>query len=395
MLKEFSLHSGMMGLIAALVGFASSFAVVVQGLLASGASPEQAASGLMCLSIAMGMCGIYMSVKTKMPIAAAWSTPGAALLVSVGAIKGGFAVAVGAFVMTALLIMSTGLVRPLNRWVGLLPSSIANAMLAGVLINFCFAPIKALVLSPWQALPIVVIFSLVALVKRIYAVPAALLALIGVAINAGFFSGDSLTHITQQVLAPPLFTLPEFTLQGFITISVPLFLITMASQNMPGLAVLKVNGFKPQSNSLFTATGLGSLLSALFGGHAINLAAITAALCAGEDAHADAQRRYWSAIICGATYIIMGLLAGVITAALALVPNILINALAGIALIGAFTAAIAAAFLNADTRNASAVTFLITAAGVPIAGVTGAFWGVLVGCLMVMGQGFLRKKGFV
>ncbi len=167
MLKEFSLHTGLMGLIAALVGFASSFAVVIQGLIASGASPEQAASGLMCLSIAMGVCGIYMSLKTKMPIAAAWSTPGAALLVSVGAIKGGFAVAVGAFVMTALLIMSTGLVRPLNRWVGLLPSSIANAMLAGVLINFCFAPIKALVQSPCQALPKVVIFSLVALVKRI------------------------------------------------------------------------------------------------------------------------------------------------------------------------------------------------------------------------------------
>jgi benzoate membrane transport protein len=183
---------------------------------------------------------------------------------------------------------------------------------------------------------------------------------------------------------------PVFSFPGLVSIALPLFIVTMASQNIPGIAVLKVNDYDPKPGRLFAVTGLFSLLSAPFGGHAVNLAAITAAMCAGQDAHADPARRYWAAVVAGLVYIVLGLLAGVVTAFVALAPPILIEAVAGLALVGAFSGSAMAAFQRTDTREAAAITFLITASGVTFAGISGAFWGLVAGGLMLAMQRFVQ-----
>lgn len=391
MLKDFSVQSLFMGCLTAFVGFASSFAVVLQGLKAVGATDFEAASGLMALSVSMGLCAIVLSAVTRLPVSIAWSTPGAALLATTGVIEGGFPAAVGAFIICAVLIIIAGLFKPLGRAVASIPTPLANAMLSGVIIGLCFAPIKAIGFNPALGLPIILAWIVVGAFKRLFAVPAALLAFVlvmifGVDIPAGAF--DSIS----QSLKPPMeFVSPVFNLQAVISIALPLFIVTMASQNIPGIAVLKVNHYNPHPGPLFATTGFFTLLSAPFGGHAVNLAAITAAMCAGEDAHADPKRRYWAAIIGGVGYVILGLLAGVVTAFVALAPPILIQAVAGLALVGAFSGSAVAAFKEPETREAAAITFLITASGLSFGGISGAFWGLLAGGLMMALTHFVKR----
>jgi benzoate membrane transport protein len=381
MLKDISPQAFLMGLLTAFVGFASSFAVVLQGLKGVGATDAQAASGLMALSISMGLCAIVLSSATRLPVSIAWSTPGAALLATAGAVEGGFAGAVGAFIVCAVLIVIAGLFRPLGRAVASIPAPLANAMLAGVLVNLCYAPVKAVAFNPAFGLPIVMAWLLVGAWKRLYAVPAALVAFVlvlafGVRIPEGALAAwaGSLGPTVEPVM-------PVFALSDLVSVALPLFIVTMASQNIPGIAVLKVNGYEPTPGPLFATTGLFSLFSAPFGGHAVNLAAITAAMCAGEDAHPDPKRRYWAAIIAGIAYVIFGLLAGAVTGFVGLAPPILIQAVAGLALIGAFSGSAFAALREPETREAAAVTFLVTAAGVTFLGISGAFWGLLAGGL--------------
>ncbi len=383
MLKDLSPQSFFMGCLTAFVGFASSFAVVLQGLKAVGATDYQAASGLMALSVSMGLCAIVLSAWTRLPVSIAWSTPGAALLVSSGTVEGGFPAAVGAFLICGILLVIAGLFRPLGKAVAAIPAPLANAMLSGVILGLCFAPFKAIAFDPMLGMPILVAWAVMLMVKRLFAVPAALLAfvlvmMLGVDLPEGAFSAWS------SSLAPPLeLVFPVFTLPALVSIALPLFIVTMASQNIPGIAVLKVNQFDPQPGPLFATTGLFSLFSAPFGGHAVNLAAITAAMCAGEDAHRDPARRYWAAIIGGVGYVVLGLLAGAVTAFVSLAPPVLIQAVAGLALIGAFSGSAVAAFKEPETREAAAVTFLITASGVSFAGISGAFWGLVAGGLMM------------
>jgi benzoate membrane transport protein len=383
MLKDLSPQSFFMGCLTAFVGFASSFAVVLQGLKGVGATDYEAASGIMALSVAMGLCAIVLSLWTRLPVSIAWSTPGAALLVTAGVPEGGFAVAVGAFLVSGVLIVVAGLFRPLGRAVAAIPAPLANAMLSGVIIGLCFAPFKAIAFSPALGLPILVAWAIVAAFKRLYAVPAALIAFVAVmAFGVELPEGALATWASS--LAPPVeFVLPQFTLPSLVSIALPLFIVTMASQNIPGIAVLKVNHYNPNPGPLFAVTGIFSLLSAPFGGHAVNLAAITAAMCAGEDAHPDPKKRYWAAIIAGIGYVILGLAAGAVTAFVSLAPPILIQAVAGLALIGAFSGSAVAAFKDVETREAAAVTFLITASGISILGISGAFWGLVAGVLML------------
>lgn len=370
-----SLQAAGAGLLAAFVGFASSFAVVVQGLLGIGASPAEAASGLMALSLAMGVCGIYLSLRTHLPVSVAWSTPGAALLATTGAVEGGFAAAVGAFLVCGLLILAAGLWKPLGRWVALIPPALANAMLAGVLLTFCLAPVRAVAEGPLLTLPVILAWALAWRFRRLYAIPAALLAAV-VMIAAT----TELPALDAAALLPrPVLVVPDLSLAAVVGIALPLFIVTMASQNIPGVAVLRANGYTPAPGPLFAVTGLFSLLAAPFGGHAVNLAAITAALCAGEDAHPDPARRYWAAVVCGLAYIAFGLLAGAITAFVAAVPAYLILAVAGLALLGAFAAALTEALAVAEDRLAAAVTFLVTASGLAFLGIGSAFWGLLAG----------------
>lgn len=391
MLKDLSPQAFFMGLLTAFVGFASSFAVVLQGLKAIGASDAQAASGLMALSISMGLCAIVLSLATRLPVSIAWSTPGAALLASAGAVAGGFAASVGAFIACALLIVIAGLFKPLGRAVAAIPAPLANAMLAGVLVGLCYAPVKAVSFNPAFGLPIVLAWLAVAAWKRLYAVPAALVAFVGV-LAFGVEIPEGAIASWSRSLGPTVeFVMPEFHLASIISLGLPLFIVTMASQNIPGIAVLKVNHYEPNPGPLFATTGLFSLFSAPFGGHAVNLAAITAAMCAGEDAHPDPKRRYWAAIIAGVGYVVFGLLAGAVTGFVALAPPVLIQAVAGLALVGAFSGSAFAALKEPDSREAAAITFIVTASGVTFGGISGAFWGLLAGGL-AMGLARAAKR---
>ncbi len=261
---------------------------------------------------------------------------------------GGFPAVVGAFLATALLIILAGLWRPLGRWVEAIPPALANAMLAGVLLTFCLAPVRAVAEEPAIALPIIAAWALVWKLNRLFAVPAALLVTIGIVVWA-----TDLSVLAGTSLKPVLILVqPEFSVQAMVGVALPLFIVTMASQNIPGLAVLHTNGYRPTAGPLFSKTGVFSILSAPFGGHAVNLAAITAALCAGEDAHPDPARRYWSAVV------------------------------AGLALLGAFVAALSAAMAEPDDRIATAITFLVTASGLTFWGVGSVFWGLLAGLAM-------------
>jgi benzoate membrane transport protein len=372
---DLSLPAFAAGWLAAFVGFASSFAVIVQGLIAVGASQAEAASGLMALSISMGLCAVFLSLRTRLPISIAWSTPGAALLASTALPEGGFPVAVGAFLVTGLLIVIAGFWKPLGRAVAAIPAPLANAMLAGVLLGLCLAPVRAVAESPVHGLLIVITWALVARFRRLLAVPAAVIVTVVIIAATVDVSGLQ----TDDLWPRPLLVLPEFSIAGLIGIALPLFIVTMASQNIPGIAVLNVNGYRPEPGPLFSITGIFSLLSAPFGGHAVNLAAITAAICAGEDAHPDPKKRYWAAVIAGLFYMLFGLGAAAATAFISAAPPILIQAVAGLALFGAFGGALMGAMAEAKDREAAVVTFVVTASGLSFFGVSSAFWGLVAG----------------
>jgi benzoate membrane transport protein len=378
-IATFSFQAMLAGLLSGFVGFAGAFAIVLKGLTGAGATPAQAASGLLAVSVAMGFAGILMSLKTRMPISAAWSTPGAALLASTGMVEGGFPAAVGAFLLCGVMMVAAGLFKPLGRTITAIPPALASAMLAGVLLGLCLAPVRAVAQFPHIALGLVVVWAVVARINRLLAVPAAVIALLAVMAlwpQAQFPATSDLWPRIEIIT-------PVFTLQAAIGVAVPLFLVTMASQNIPGMAVLNANGYRPAPGPLFTTTGLFTLLAAPFGGHAVNLAAITAAICANPEAHPDPTRRYWAAVFAGLTYIAFGLTAGAATAFFATSPPVLIEAVAGLALLGAFAGAILNAVRDEKDREAAIVTFLVTASGLSFYGIGAAFWGLLAGGVLL------------
>ncbi|WP_329110938.1 benzoate/H(+) symporter BenE family transporter [Micromonospora sp. NBC_01699] len=368
------------GVLTALVGFASTFAVVLAGLRAVGADQRQAASGLLALCLAMGVAAIWLGVRQRTPISVAWSTPGAALLISTGAVAGGFEAAVGAFVLCGLLIVAAGLVPVLGRAIAAIPAPVASAMLAGVLYDLCVAPVRALVEVPLMAVPIVVTWAVLSRFARQWAVPAALavavVAIVWTAPAGGLAGAD---------LRPTIaLTVPEWTWAAAVSLALPLFLVTMASQNVPGMAVLAGFGYRPPLRAVLVGTGLASTLAAPLGGHAVNLAAITAALAAGPDAHPDPRRRWIASVTAGAGYLVLGLGSGLATALVLLSPPVLVEAVAGLALLGALGASIASAVAEPDGRPAAVVTFLVTASGITVLGLGAAFWGLLAGGLFVL-----------
>ncbi len=381
--KDFTPQSTFIGLLAGFVGFTSSFAVVLQGLRAVGASEAQAASGLMAAAIAMGLCGIVLSLRSKMPVSVAWSTPGAALLATTPGIGGGFSTAVGAFLVCGLLIILAGLWKPFERLVATIPSALANAMLAGILLTLCLAPFRAIVFDPLLGLPILIAWIIAGRVNQFAAIPAALLAFCIVIFLGVEFPADWQSILQASIIPKPVLVMPQFSWEAMFSIALPLFIVTMASQNIPGIAVLKANDYDPKVPPLLTGTGLFSLFGAPFGSHAVNLAAITAAMMTGEEAGPDREKRYTAAIVCGFAYILLGLFAGITTAFVTLAPAVLIEAVAGLALIAAFSGSIVAAFQDAKTRPAAAVTFLASASGISLFGVSGAFWGLIAGGLIL------------
>lgn len=374
------------GFLAAFVGFASSFSVVLQGLVGVGATREQAASGILALSVAMGVCGILVSWRTRMPISVAWSTPGAALLAGAGVPDGGFAAAVGAFLLAGALVVLSGLVKPIGRAIASIPVSLANAMLAGILLPLCLAPVKAVASIPLQALAVIAVWFVVGRWNRILAVPAA-----AVATFVLIFAAHSAPNGAATVVPSPMFVAPEWSATAMIGIALPLFLITMASQNIPGLAIMKVNGYAPEPAPLFTATGVFSVLCAPFGGHAVNLAAITAAICAGEEAGPDHARRWWAGIVSGLAYIGFGLVASWATGFAGQSPA-LVQTVAGIALIGAFTGALGGMVAEVRDREAAILCFVTTASGTAFLGISAPFWGLVVGGIALLASRLRRLR---
>jgi len=362
------------GVVASVVGFASTFALVLAGLRAVGADEEQAASGLVALCLVMGVVGIALGLRYRMPLVIAWSTPGAALLISSGEPPGGYAAALGAFALAGALIVVAGLWRALGRWVALIPPALASAMLAGVLLPVCLAPARAVVELPWEVAPVIVTWALLMRFARRWAVPAALV------VAAFVIALDPLEAPGATRLAPALaFTAPAFDAGALIGLGVPLFIVTMASQNITGVGVLATFGYRTPLRASLVSTGAASVAGAAFGAHGINLAAITAALAAGPDAHPDPARRWIASVSGGAAYLVLALTAGAATTLVTVAPPLLIEAVAGLALLGALGAALAAAAADAARREAAIVTFVVSASSITVAGISAPFWGLASG----------------
>jgi benzoate membrane transport protein len=373
--EDFSVQALGQGLLVALVGYASSVAILIQGLVAVGASVSQIASALVMIGILKGVVAIALSWWLRMPISIAWSTPGMALLATIGAVAGGFPAAVAAFIVVGALIMLTALWTPLGRLIAAIPKSIASAMLAGILLKLCLAPFLAIGKAPFVAIAILVTWLAFMRFARSYAVPAAVsVALVAMAFDRPF------AGIAPRELIPHLeLVMPVFTWEAMVNIALPLFIVTMAGQNLPGLAVLSAYDYRPRVAPLLLSTGAASVAAAPFGMPTINLAAITAALCAGPDAHPDPARRYVAGIFGGVGYVLLAALAGVAAVLVARSPPVLIEAVAGLALIGAFGSAMLNAVQEEDGRLGGLVTFLVTASGLSLFGIGSAFWGLVIG----------------
>jgi benzoate membrane transport protein len=371
------------GLVAALVGFAGAFTVVLAGLRGAGATAEQAASGLLALCVTMGLCAVVLGLRTRMPVAIAWSTPGAALLASSGPPDGGWPAAVGAFVVCGVLLVLTGFWRPLGRAIAAIPAPLAAAMLAGVLLPLCLAPARAVAELPWQGLPVILVWAALSLTARRWAVPGALVA--AAVVVAADPAGPA---PSARDLVPVVeLTAPAFDLGAVVGLALPLFLVTMASQNVPGMGVLAGFGFRPDLRPILLGTGAATIAGAPLGGHAVNLAAITAALAAGPEAGPDPARRWIASVAAGGAHIAIGLGAGAATALVATAPAILVEAVAGLALLGALASALATAVGSAAHRDAAVACLVVSASGVTVLGISAPFWGLVAGlALWVAGR---------
>jgi benzoate membrane transport protein len=373
------------GCVTALVGFAGAFPVVLAGLRGAGADAEQAASGLLAVSVGAGVVAIALSRRTRMPLSMAWSTPGAALLASTGAPAGGFRASVGAFLVCGALIVLTGLWRTLGRAVEAIPAALASAMLAGVLLPICLAPARAVVEIPWVAAPVVLTWAVLHRVSRVWAAPGAIVAaVIAVAIDGPRDMSDVSALPSLQPVSP------VFDLAAIVGIGLPLFIVTMASQNIAGMGVLAGFGYRPRLGPILRATGAATIAGAPLGGHAVNLASISGALAANPDVHPDPGRRWIASTTAGAVLIGLGLCAGVATALVAASPGLLVDAVAGLALLGALAGALAAAVSDPERRDAAVVTLVVGASGVTVAGISASFWGLVAG-LAFLGLARLRR----
>ncbi len=388
--RDLNLSAATAGFVAVLVGFTSSVALVFQAALAFGATPELIASWMWALGLGMGLCSAIPSLVLRQPVMVAWSTPGAAVLASAG-LAGGFPMpqAVGACIACAGLIVLVGATGWFERVMNRIPMAIASALLAGVLARFGLQAFAA----AQTALPLVLCMLLAYLLGRRwvprYAVPLTLLVAVAYVVARGQFNAAAVS----LSWARPVFTAPEFSWAAFVSLALPLFVVTMASQNLPGVAAIRAAGYDMPVSRLITLTGVATLLLAPFGAYALNLSAITAAICMGEEAHPDRRKRYTAAVVCGAIYVAIGLVGAAVTGVLLAFPKELVLAIAGLALLGSIGGGLHAALKDDAHREAALITFLVTLSGVVIAGIGSAFWGVVAGALALFVQQYgLSKK---
>ena len=387
--RDLNLSAATAGFVAVLVGFTSSVAIVFQAALAFGATPELITSWMWALGLGMGLCSAIPSLILKKPVMVAWSTPGAAVLATAG-LAGGFtmAQAVGAFMACAVFIILSGVTGLFERVMNRIPMAIASALLAGVLARFGLQAFAA----AQTALPLVVVMLLAYLLGRRflprYAVPLTLLVAVAYVLANGQFNAGALT----LQWAVPVFTAPEFTFSAFVSLALPLFIVTMASQNLPGVAAIRAAGYDMPISKIITMTGVATLVLAPFGGYALNLSAITAAICMGDEAHADKTKRYTAAVACGLIYIAIGLVGAAVTGLLLAFPKELVMAIAGLALLGTIGGGLHMALRDDQHREAALITFLVTLSGVVIAGIGSAFWGVVAGAIALFVQQYGARK---
>ena len=388
-LHDFSVSAATAGFVAVLVGFTSSVAIVFQAATALGATPAQIGSWMWALGLGMGLCSLLPSLWLRKPVMVAWSTPGAAVLATAGAAGGfGLAEATGSFLVCAALITLFGVTGWFEKLMGRIPMPIANALLAGVLARFGLDAFVALK----SAFTMVALMLLAYLVGRRfwarYAVPGVLA--VGLVVAAA--GGQLHLQDVQWSLTLPLFTAPVFTLQAVVSLALPLFVVTMASQNLPGVAAIRTSGFEIPLSKIITLTGVATLLLAPFGAFALNLSAITAAICMGREAHPDPARRYVAAAVCGLLYCVIGLFGAAVTGVLSAFPRELVAAIAGLALLGTIGGGLGSALKDDAHREAALITFLVTLSGVALWGIGSAFWGVLAGALALFVQQWRPRR---
>lgn len=370
--------------VAAIVGFGGTLAIVIAAAHAVGATQIQTASWVTTICLGMAIESLWLSWRTKMPVITAWSTPGLALM----AASSGFSIneAVAAFIVTAILLIATGLFRPLTQLISRIPPSVASGMLAGIVVTFALNAVKTIPVDPWLILPLIAVFFVIRLFN-----PA--LSVLAVLIGGGLAA--FLTGRVGGLPTPELSTLtliaPDFTAKAMIGLALPLYLVTMASQNLSGLAVLRAAGYHPEPGPLIGVTGLFSLLSAPFGGSTTNLAAISAAICTGPDVHPDPAERWKTGPFYGLAYLVFAIFGASLVAIFAVLPQSLIVLVAGLALMASLANALAIALKDEGDRMAATVTFVVTASGLTLFGVGAAFWGLIAG-LVVLFLDRLKKR---
>lgn len=376
LLNDFSAASIVAGFVAVLVGFTSSAVIVFEAARAAGATTAQAGSWMWALGLGMGLSSIGLSLRYRMPVLTAWSTPGAALLItSVAGLP--MAQTIGAFVLTGLLIVIVGASGLFERLMNRIPTAIAAGMLAGVLLRFGMDAFVAMQSRFALALAMFAAYLLARQWAPRYVVIVALAVGLAVASVQGLLGGIEL----PAAMTVPEFVRPQFSWAAAIGVAIPLFAVTMASQNVPGVATLRANGYTPPLSPIITTTGVMTTLLAPFGGYALNLAAITAAICMGHEAHADPNKRYTAAVAAGVFYVLIGLFGSAVAALFAAFPKELVMTVAGLALLGTIGNGLVAAVRDEGDREAAVVTFLVTASGLTLWSVGSAFWGLVAGAL--------------
>jgi benzoate membrane transport protein len=378
-LADTSTSAVVAGFIAMLTGYTSSLVLMFQAGQAAGLSNGQISSWIWALSIGMAICCIGLSLRYRAPIMIAWSTPGAALLIT--SLPGvPYSEAIGAYIFASALIVLIGLTGTFDRLMRRIPGSIAAALLAGVLFKI---GLEICVAAEQQPLLVVAMLLAYLFGKRLWPRYAVLAALIVGSVLAALFGLLNFEHFELQ-LAVPQWTTPSFSLGAAISIGIPLFIVAMASQNLPGMAVLRANGYDVPASPLLSTTGLTSILLAPFGSHGIHMAAISAAICAGPEAHEDPKKRYTAAIWCGVFYGIAGIFGATLAALFAALPKALILSIAALALFASIIGGLTQAMSEPKEREAALITFLVTASGMTLFSVGSAFWGIVAGLLTLV-----------
>lgn len=387
--KDLSLSAFVAGFVAVLVGFTSSVAIVFQAAQSFGATPAQITSWIWALGLGMGLCSLVPSLLLRKPVMVAWSTPGAAVLATAGA-AGSFSMgeAVGAFMVCSALVILVGATRALERVADRIPMEIASALLAGVLARFGIQAFAA----AQTALPLVLLMVGTYLVARRMAARYAVVVTLVVGILWVLITGQMAWSMEPVRLAMPVFVAPQWSVSAIVSLAIPLFVVTMASQNLPGMAVIRASGYELPVSRLITMTGWASLVLAPFGAFALNFSAITAAICMGPEAHEDRLKRYTAAASCGAIYIVIGLFGALVTGLLTSFPKELVVAIAGIALLSTIGNGLASALRDERHREAALITFLVTLSGITLMDIGSAFWGVVAGSLALFVQQYQQSR---